>query len=171
MSASEGSKRGRIRGAGTRRVAVASPPIKLGCSWESWPTTSFTCSGNSTSWARKSNDQWNGSSSVSSRSEQKSRITVGGGRFMWLLRFLWPITIAQCLGEGPRSRLRLTGEAREWYAQIPENVPLIWHEGGNWGRWTIHGSAGKPIRGSRPFGQPGLSPKRKALAGSRTNSR
>jgi hypothetical protein len=49
---------------------------------------------------------------------------------MWLLRFHWPITIGQCLGEGTRSRLRLTGEPREWYARIPENEPLIWPKGG-----------------------------------------
>ncbi len=59
-----GSKRGRTRCAGTRRVAVALRPTKLVYSWESWHTTSFTCSGNSTSRARKSSGQWNGSSSV-----------------------------------------------------------------------------------------------------------
>lgn len=47
-----GSKRGRTRCVGTRRVAVVSQPIRLGCLLESWRTTSCTCSGSSTSWAR-----------------------------------------------------------------------------------------------------------------------
>ncbi len=42
------SKTGRARFAGTRRVAVASQTIRLGCLWESWPTTTCTCTGNST---------------------------------------------------------------------------------------------------------------------------
>jgi hypothetical protein len=40
------------RCAGTRRVAVASPPTEPGYLWESWPTISCTCSRNSTSWAK-----------------------------------------------------------------------------------------------------------------------
>ena len=49
---------------GTRRAAIASPPIMLGCLWESWRTPSCTCSGNSVSWARRANGQWSGSLGV-----------------------------------------------------------------------------------------------------------
>ncbi|MBM4326704.1 MAG: hypothetical protein FJ118_06010 [Deltaproteobacteria bacterium] len=59
-----GSKRERTRRAGTRRVAVAFQPTRPACSWECWPATCSTCSGSSTSWAKRSNGRWNGSSSV-----------------------------------------------------------------------------------------------------------
>jgi hypothetical protein len=90
---------------------------------------------------------------------------------MWLLRFRWPITIGQCLGEGTRSRLRLTGVPREWYARILENEPLIWPKGGNSGRRTIFGTSSVPIRESEFIGQRVLGPKGPLSGRSRNNSR
>ncbi len=65
----------------------------------------------------------------------------------------WPFTIGPCLGEGTRSRLGLTGEPREWYARIQENVSLGWQQGGNSGRRIIFGRAGTPIWGSKSHGK------------------
>ncbi len=89
---------------------------------------------------------------------------------MWLLRFRWLGITAPCSAEGTRSRLRLTGEPREWYARIQENLPLIWHEGGTRSRWTIFGSEAEQIHRSKSIGQPDSASKRPKFVASRNNS-
>jgi hypothetical protein len=117
-----------------------------------------------------SNGQWSGSLSVWSKSERKSRITVGGGKCMWLLRFRWPITIGQCLGEGTRSRLVLTGEPRQWYARLLENEALIPRNGWNSGRRINVENARTRIRGSRPIRRLVPRSRQPVLVRSRNNS-
>jgi len=68
-----------------RRFAANQARLLMGV----WHKTSSTCSGNSTSWAKRSNGQWTGSSSVWSRWERESPTTQGGGMFMWLRHFPW----------------------------------------------------------------------------------
>jgi len=60
LAIGKGDEAVRIRCAGTRPVAVASPRIRLGCSWMSWRTISCTYSANSTLWAKRSNGPWSG---------------------------------------------------------------------------------------------------------------
>jgi hypothetical protein len=100
-----------------------------------------------------------------------SLIMVVDGKSIQLLRFFWPISIGQCLGEGARSRLRLTVEPRECYLLIPGIEPLIWNKRGNSGRRTIFGSSATPVRGLKSIGQLDFGPKRRAFVRSRNNFR
>ena len=90
---------------------------------------------------------------------------------MWLLRSLWPVTTGPCSAEGTRPRKRLTGKPREWYAQIPEDAPLIRQEGENWGslvEMRKRGDADSGIEVLRIFWFFGM--KRPEFWGSRNNS-
>jgi hypothetical protein len=89
---------------------------------------------------------------------------------MLRLRSFWLITIGPCLGEGASSRLRLTGEPKEWYARTLENEPLIWHKCGNWGRWTIFSGVATPFRGRENMEHPISALEPQSLLRSRNNS-
>lgn len=58
-----------------------------------------------------------------------------------------------------------------WYPRIQEDVPLIWHEGGNWARRTIYGSAATPIRDRKALDSRIVVEKRRPFVWSRNNFR
>jgi hypothetical protein len=65
----------------------------------------------------KSNDRWGGLSSVWSKWERRSRITVGGGKLLWHPPFPCPGAVRLCSSKGEQEPFCLTEDGLERYAQ------------------------------------------------------